>query len=100
MKYLKSNSIEFDWVEVRESPPSYFDLKHVLETAGVELKKLFNVSGVEYRSLNMKEKLPQMTEKEALTVLSQNGHLVKRPLLISKDVCLVGFKESEWDRLL
>ena len=66
MKYLKSNSIEFDWVD-KKSPP-YFDLKHVLETAGVELKKLFNVSGVEYRSLNMKEKLPQMTEKEALTV--------------------------------
>ena len=64
------------------------------------LKKLFNSSGMDYRSLGMKDKLPTMTQADALKLLSENGNLVKRPLLLTKNAALVGFKVGEWEALL
>ncbi len=68
----------------------------MLKLQGAELRRLFNTSGLEYRKLNLKERLSEMAPKEALTLLSQNGMLIKRPILLSKEVALLGFKEEQW----
>ena len=85
--------------EITETPPSIAELKRMLGFLNGNIKKLFNTSGIQYRALGMSEKLGTMSEKEALTLLSQNGMLVKRPFLIADDIGLVGFKEIEWDRV-
>ena len=97
IKYLASKSVPVKLVDIRENPPSYTDLKFVLESGNLALKKLFNVSGVDYRTLNMKEKLPKLSEKAALELLSNKGNLIKRPLLVAKDFGLVGFNKEIWD---
>jgi len=92
---LADKGIEFEAIEVRDTPPSIDDLKLALSHVG-EVKKLFNSSGVDYRALGMKDKLPTLSEAQALQVLSENGNLVKRPLVISSAFSIVGFKEAEW----
>ncbi len=96
LKFLESNSIEFSAIPIREKPPTKTELKDVLKAYDGEIRKLFNTSGMDYRELGMKEKLPSMSEKEAIDLLASRGNLVKRPFVVSKDAKLVGFKEDVW----
>ncbi len=100
-KWLQANDILFEEIAIREQPPSIVELKLALEILG-NIKLLFNTSGVDYRQVGMKDKLPTLTESEALTYLAETGNLVKRPFLIdtSSRVCLAGFKEAVWSETL
>ena len=102
LKWLKGRGIEFEEIEIRETPPSVGELKGMLGAQGGELRRLFNVSGMDYRSLGLKDKLPGMSVEEALGLLAGNGNLVKRPFVIDavKKLFLVGFKEAEWEAAL
>lgn len=84
---------------IAESNPSYEELKEWYEKSGLALKKFFNTSGLLYKEMELKNKLPKMSEEEQLKLLSTNGMLVKRPILVNGDKILVGFKESEWEVL-
>ena len=85
---------------IKEENPSYEELKLWYERSGLPLKKFFNTSGLLYKSLNLKEKLPTMTEEEQLRLLATDGMLVKRPLVVLEDRVLTGFREAEWESLL
>ena len=102
IKWLKQRSIGFEEVAIRETPPSVAKLKAMLAAQGGELRRLFNVSGMDYRSLGLKDKLPGISAEDALGLLAGNGNLVKRPFAIDagKKVFLVGFKEAEWEGAL
>ncbi len=93
-RWLAENGIEFESIQVREQPPSVAELQ--LACAALGLKKLFNSSGLDYRSLGMKDILPTLAEADALQLLSENGNLVKRPLVITADSAINGFKEADW----
>ena len=97
-KWLEATGIAFEEKAIRETPPSKKELEAVLKALGGDLKRLFNTSGQDYRSLGMKNRLPTMTSKEAIDLLAGNGNLIKRPFLIdAKSGCgLTGFKEDEW----
>jgi arsenate reductase (glutaredoxin) len=98
VKWLKQHDIAFDEIAIRETPPSVAELRSALDACGGDLRRLFNTSGMDYRALGMKDKLPAMTTDAALKLLSTNGNLVKRPFAIdaAKKVHLVGFKADEW----
>ncbi len=85
---------------IKEQNPSYEELKVWYEKSGLPLKKFFNTSGLLYKSLNLKEKLPDMTEEEQLRLLASDGMLVKRPILVKDDTVLVGFREADWEKNL
>ena len=96
-KYLEANGIEYKKIAIRETPPTPAELKKMLKYMGGEVKKLFNTSGMDYRAMDIKSKLPDMSDKEAITLLSENGNLVKRPFVLGKDWGIVGFKEDVWN---
>lgn len=105
IKFLQAKGIEFESIDITKTPPSLDELKFMLVQLqqqqpqlkqGQERNKLFNTSGVQYRELDMKTRLPDMTDDEALTLLSQNGKLIKRPFLVTNDFGLIGFKEDVW----
>lgn len=98
LKFLDAHSIEYKKVAIRETPPSKAELKKMLGYVG-ELKKLFNTSGMDYRSLNMKEILPTLSQEKALDLLASNGNLVKRPFVLFDKSGTVGFKEELWKDL-
>ena len=83
-----------------ENNPSYEELKLWHEQSGFPLKKFFNTSGLLYKEMELKNKLPGMSEEEQLQLLVTNGMLVKRPIVVDEDKVLVGFRESEWEKLL
>ena len=97
--WLESNGVAFDDRHIVEENPSAEELKIWWQMSGLPLKKFFNTSGLLYKELQLKDKLPEMSEDEMIELLSTNGMLVKRPLVIGDDFVLVGFKEAEWDRL-
>ncbi|MGN0461790.1 MAG: Spx/MgsR family RNA polymerase-binding regulatory protein [Ruminococcus sp.] len=99
-KWLTDNGITFEDRNIKEENPTYEELKAWQEKSGLPLKKFFNTSGLIYRSMNLKEKLPTMTEDEQLKLLATDGMLVKRPLIISDDLILVGFREKEYKEKL
>lgn len=99
-KWLDAKSIAYADRHIKECNPTYEELKQWHGTSGLPLKKFFNTSGLLYKSMNLKEKLPHMTEEEQLRLLASDGMLVKRPLVIKGDIVLVGFKEAEWEKLL
>lgn len=99
LKYLDNLEIPYKSIPIRETPPTKTELKKMLQTTG-DLKKLFNTSGKDYRELNIKEKLPTLSEKDAIELLAENGNLIKRPFLISSEIRLVGFKPEIWDQAL
>lgn len=99
-KFLEENNIEFEERDIKLDHPNYNELKKWYEKSGYPLKKFFNTSGLMYKEMNLKEKLPHMSLEEQLMLLSTDGMLVKRPILISKNQILCGFKESEWNELL
>ena len=95
-KYLDEKGAEYELIPIREQPPTKAELKSVFVNCGGNIRKLFNTSGGDYKALNLKEKLPNMTKAEAIDLLSKNGNLIKRPFLIAGDRGLVGFREKEW----
>lgn len=95
--WLESNGVAYTARHIKEQNPSYQELTDWLETSGLPLKKFFNTSGLQYRALNLKDKLPGMTEEEQLQLLATDGMLVKRPILVTDEgVVLTGFKEADW----
>lgn len=94
-QWLKAQSIDFDEIPIRETPPSEAEIRLMHGQLG-ELKKLFNTSGMDYRNLNIKESLPGMSDGEAYQLLAGNGNLIKRPFLLSDKRGIVGFKEAAW----
>ena len=97
--WLEGNAVAFDDRHIVENNPTAEELKTWWQMSGLPLKKFINTSGLLYKELKLKDKLPEMTEDEMIELLSTNGMLVKRPLIIGEDFVLVGFKEAEWDRL-
>ena len=98
-KWLEQNNIEFKDRHIVENNPTKEELKKWIKQSGYDIKKFFNTSGMKYKELNLKEKLPNMTDDEKIQILSTDGMLVKRPLIITDDLILVGFREKEWEQL-
>ena len=99
-KWLENNKIEYELRDIKEDNPSLEELSAWYNMSGLPLKKFFNTSGLLYKSMKLKDKLPSMSEEEQLKLLATDGMLVKRPLVIGKDLVLVGFRESEWNENL
>jgi arsenate reductase len=97
-KALEKYGVEYSFIDITEAPPSAAALKKIVVHAGIELNKMFNTSGVQYRELNIKEKLPAMNAKEILDLLAGNGRLVKRPLVTDGVKATVGFKEEDFEK--
>ena len=100
LNWLEDNKIEFEERPIKEQNPTYEELKEWHQMSGLPLKKFFNTSGLIYKDLGLKDKLPTMSEDEQLQLLATNGMLVKRPLVIGDGFVLTGFKESEWEEKL
>lgn len=100
-KWLDGHKIAYTDRHIVEDNPSYEELKEWYQKSGRTLKKFFNTSGMLYREMKLKDRLPDMSEDEQLKLLATNGMLVKRPLVVGDKVVLTGFKEAEWaDQLL
>ena len=99
-KWLDDNKIEYEFRDIKLDNPTLDELKEWYKKSGLPLKKFFNTSGLLYKSLDLKNKLPTMTDDEMLNLLASDGMLVKRPLVIDEECMLVGFKENEWNQLL
>jgi arsenate reductase len=98
--WLDAHGLSYDDRHIKLNNPTFEELEHWHAVSGLPLKKFFNTSGLLYKSMNLKEKLPTMTEEEQLRLLASDGMLVKRPILVSGDKVLVGFREKEWEQLL
>ncbi len=98
-KWLEDNSVEFTDRHIKDENPTAEELSEWHKKSGLPLKKFFNTSGVLYKELKLKDKLPEMSEQEQLELLATDGMLVKRPLIIGENFVLVGFKEAEWEKL-
>ena len=98
-KWLDDNKIEYEIRDIKLDNPTLDELSEWYKKSGLPLKKFFNTSGLLYESLNLKNKLPTMTDGEMLKLLATDGMLVKRPLLIGDDFVLVGFKEDEYGKI-
>ena len=99
-RWLDDHGVAYTLRHIKEDKPTAEELAAWYRTSGLPLRKFFNTSGLLYKSLGLKEKLPQMSEQEMLALLATDGMLVKRPLLIGEDFVLVGFKETEWQKRL
>ena len=99
-KWLEENSVEFIERDIVKNNPTEAELKKFYKKSKKELKKFFNTSGILYKEMDLKDKLPKMTEEEMLKLLATDGKLVKRPMIVTKDFVLNGFKEEEWKELL
>ena len=99
-KFLDDNKIAYTDRNIVQDNPTYEELCRWLQMSGLEIKKFFNTSGILYRSMNLSEKLGSMTDDEKLRLLSSDGMLVKRPLLITDDFVLTGFNAEKWKILL
>lgn len=100
LKWLEDNNIEFTERPIKEENPTFEELKAWYQMSGLPLKKFFNTSGLIYKDLGLKDKLPTMSEEEQLKLLATDGMLVKRPLVIGEDFVLTGFREKEWEERL
>ena len=94
--WLEQNGVSYELRPIKEQNPTEEELREWHRKSGLPLKRFFNTSGLLYKSLSLKDKLPAMSEDEQFALLSSDGMLVKRPMLISGDMVLVGFKEAEW----
>ena len=95
-KWLEDNSVSYELRDIKEQNPSYEELTEWYKKSGLPLKRFFNTSGLLYKSMELKDKLPDMSEEEQLRLLASDGMLVKRPIAVTGDTVLVGFKEAEW----
>ena len=98
--WLLSKGLEFTARHIKEENPTAEELSLWQEKSGLELKKFFNTSGLVYKELGLKDKLLAMSREEQLDLLASNGMLVKRPIVVTEDAVLVGFKEKDWEKLL
>lgn len=99
-KWLDARGIPYTARHIKEENPTAEELSAWQEKSGLPVKKFFNTSGLVYKSLGLKDKLPGMSREEQLRLLASDGMLVKRPILVTENAVLVGFKESEWEKLL
>ena len=99
-KWLDAHALSYTARHIRDEKPSYEELKCWHSSSGLPLKKFFNTSGQLYKSLSLKDKLPEMSEDEQFALLASDGMLVKRPILVGDDFVLVGFKQKEWEEKL
>lgn len=99
-KWLDDHHIEYTDRHIKDENPTAEELSKWLEISGLPIRKLFNTSGVLYREMQLKDKLPDMTEEEMINLLASDGMLVKRPVLINGSTVLTGFKEKEWEEAL
>ena len=99
-RWLDEHGFTYEDRHIKLNKPSYEELKAWYEKSGLPLKRFWNTSGLQYRALELKDKLPTMTEEEQLRLLATDGMLVKRPLIVTEQGILTGFKEAEWERLL
>jgi arsenate reductase len=95
-KFLKENKIKFEERNIITETPTVKELTEWIQKSGLPINKFFNTSGLLYRSMNLKEELNDLSDEEKIKLLSSDGMLIKRPLLIGKDVILLGYKEEEW----
>ena len=98
-KFLDDNGIKYTERHIVTETPTYEELKAIIEASGLPVSKFFNTSGLLYRSMNLKEELKNSSYDEKIRLLSSNGMLIKRPILVKKNKVLVGFKEDEWKKL-
>ena len=99
-KWLDGHEISDTDRHIVENHPTYEELKEWYQRSGLPLKRFFNTSGMLYKEMQLKDKLPEMSEDEQLLLLATNGMLVKRPLIVAEDFVLTGFKEAEWEAKL
>lgn len=97
LKWLEERGVEFEERPIVEENPTYEELKEWYGKSGLPLKKFFNTSGLLYKELGLKDKLPGLSEDEQLKLLATDGKLVKRPLVVGDDFVLTGFREKEWE---
>jgi len=96
-KWLDENNVQYELRDIKLNNPTFEELSDWYKMSGLPLKKFFNTSGLLYKSMELKNKLPDMTEAEQLELLATDGMLVKRPLLIGDDFVLAGFMQTEWE---
>jgi len=99
-KWLDEHGIAYELRDIKEDNPSAEELANWYKKSGLPLKRFFNTSGVLYKSMNLKEKLIEMSEDQQIELLASDGMLVKRPIAVNGDTVLVGFREKEWEELL
>ena len=99
-KWLDANGIQYEIRHIKDNSPTEVELRKWHKISGLPLKKFFNTSGLLYKEQGLKDKLPTMTEDEMVALLAMDGMLVRRPMLIGDDFVLVGFKETEWEKVL
>ena len=99
-KYLDNLNLEYVDRNIKEDNPKYEELKEWFSKANIDLRKMFNTSGLLYKEYNLKDKLDSMSDEEKLNLLSTNGMLVKRPILITDKGVVFGFKEEEWKKII
>lgn len=99
-KWLDEHGLNYTDRHIKEQNPGYEELKSWYEISGLPLKRFFNTSGLLYKSMNLKDRLPTMSEEEQLRLLATDGMLVKRPIIVDGDTVLTGFREAEWTELL
>ena len=99
-KWLDDHSVSYDDRHIKEQNPTAEELKEWHAKSGLPLKKFFNTSGLLYKEMNLKDKLKDMSEEEQISLLSSDGMLVKRPIVVNGDTVLVGFKEADWEKNL
>lgn len=97
--YLEAKQISFQTRDIKEDAPTKEELKELYKKSGLPLKRFFNTSGLIYKEMKLKDKLPELSEEEQLELLASNGMLVKRPIFIDDHHVLVGFKESEYETI-
>lgn len=95
-RWLEAQGFPFEARHIKDEPPTAAELKEWYRRSGLPLKKFFNTSGLKYKELGLKDKLPGMSEEEQLALLASDGMLVKRPILTGEDFVLTGFREAEW----
>ena len=99
VKWLDEKGVEYEYRDIKEKNPKKTELKKWIKASGLPVKKFFNTSGQLYREMQLKDKLPEMSEADMIDLLATDGLLVKRPLLITDDKVLVGFKDAEWEEV-
>lgn len=99
-KWLESNNVDFEDRNIVEETPTVEELTSWIERSGKEIKRWFNTSGLKYKELNLKEKLPNMSDDEKIKLLASDGMLIKRPVLVTDKGICVGFKEDEWRKVV
>lgn len=100
LKWLEEQGKEYEQIDIKENNPTKEELKDAWKRSGLPLKRFFNTSGILYKELKLKDRLPAMSEEEQLELLASDGMLVKRPLVITAHTVLTGFKEAEWSEKL